>query len=85
MDHLVETEVDGRIGIFNPGTARVHVLNETATDAWLLSDGEHTAEQIVALLASAYGVDEEAIRVPVLRAVDLFHDEGLLRRQDDPG
>lgn len=82
--HVVEAEVDGHISLFNPLTSCAHVLNGTATDTWLLSDGDHTAEQIVTLLARAYGIDADQIRATVLHTVRLFHDEGLLRPPDGP-
>jgi hypothetical protein len=81
-DRLVETEVDGHISLYDPVTARVHVLNGTASDAWLLSDGDYTAEQIVGLLAAAYGVDADVIRSTVVDTVGLFRDEGLLCHED---
>jgi hypothetical protein len=78
VDHLVATVVDGHINLYDPMTARVHVLNGTASDAWRLSDGEHTAEQIVAQLASCYGVEADDIRSAVLGTVGRFREEGLL-------
>ncbi len=78
MSYVVETDVDGHIGLYNPVTVRVHVLNRTASDTWLLSDGEHTAREIVHLLAQAYQVDTEDIRATVLAAIETFRDQGLL-------
>lgn len=79
--HLVESTVDGHINLYDPVNSRVHVLNGTASDAWLLSDGEHTAEQIAALLAEAYAIDVETIRSSVLDTVGFFYNEGLLTRE----
>jgi hypothetical protein len=75
---ILETEVDGDISLYNPGNESVTILNGTASDVWMLCDGEHSAEEIISLLASSYGVDVEQIRDEVTRAIDEFVEAGLL-------
>ena len=54
--HILETEVNGEISLYDPRSESVLVLNQTASDVWRLSDGEQTLEEIVQLLAVAYQV-----------------------------
>ena len=55
--HVIETEVRGDISLYDAQHERVLVLNGTASDVWRLCDGDQTFDQIVALLARAYGVE----------------------------
>lgn len=75
---ILETEVDGEISLYNPTNEQVTILNGTASDVWLLCDGEHTRDEIVSLLASSYEVDEDQIRDEVVDAIEEFQDAGLL-------
>lgn len=76
--HIIETEVKGDISLFDAKTNQVVVLNSTASDVWRLSDGEHTLEEIVTLLASAYKTDPERIRNDVKTTIGQLVDEGFL-------
>jgi hypothetical protein len=77
-EHIVETEIDGEISLYNPTSDQVMVLNRTATDIWLLSDGEHTLAEMTALLALAYGVEAGEISDDVEKAVADFEENGFL-------
>lgn len=79
VPQILETEVDGEISLYDPGNESVTILNGTASDVWMLCDGEHSAEEIVSLLASSYDVDADQIRDAVTRAIDEFVESGLLR------
>lgn len=76
--NILETEVDGEISLYNPTNEQVTVLNGTASDVWLLCDGEHTQDEIVILLASSYQVDEDEIKDEVADAIEEFQNAGLL-------
>ena len=76
--NVLETEVDGDISLYDPESERVTVLNSSASDVWRLADGEHTFDEIVALLATAYGIDEDMIRQDVRQTVDEFVDARLI-------
>lgn len=80
--HIVESEVDGRISIFDPQTQEVSMLNDTASDVWRLSDGTSTLAQVVRLVAQAYGVEPDAIDEEVKATVKTFYDKGLLAEKD---
>ena len=78
--HLLASELDGDISLYDPVRSNVHVLNSTASDVWRLLDGEHTLDEIVELMARSYEVDPSDIRVHVARTLDAFTERGLLSR-----
>ncbi len=77
-EHVLETEVAGDISLYDAQTEKVLVLNGTASDIWRLCDGEQTVDQIVSLLAQAYGVSEDSIRPQVLETIETLVSEGFL-------
>ncbi len=81
---VVETEVDGRISVYDPETEQVTMLNETASDVWRLRDGTQSLEEMVEALARAYGVDADAIRQEVIDTVKQLHGNGLLSAPETP-
>nr|WP_231126664.1 PqqD family peptide modification chaperone [Motilibacter aurantiacus] len=66
------------ISAYSPCTDEVAFLNSTASDVWRLADGEHTAEELTALLAAAYGTTADALRDDVGRLLDGLVAAGLL-------
>ncbi len=76
--HLIETEVEGDIGLYDPSTEEVVVLNETASDIWRLCDGDLSLDGIVARLATAYGIAEAEIRDEVGDTIDDFRRRGFI-------
>ena len=70
-------DVGDCLAIYVPDTQRALTLNRSAADVYLLSTGEHTLSDIVGLLASSYGVQEDDIRDDVGAAVDHLREEGL--------
>ena len=81
-NHIVATDIDGDISLYDPSTEQVMVLNATASDVWLLSDGEHTLPEMVELLAGAYGVKPDDIKEEVKSTVASFIESGFI---DDGG
>ena len=73
-----ELELDGDISLYDPATRNAAVLNGTASDVWRLLDGEHSLEEIIELLAGAYGVETGAIRTDVERTVGELIESGFL-------
>jgi hypothetical protein len=71
-------ELDGDISLYDRATSQALLLNATASDVWRLLDGEHTVDEIVDLLAAAYGTDPAAIRPDVVRTVAELGAAGLL-------
>ena len=80
--HIVESEVDGRISLFDPESQEVSMLNDTASDVWRLCDGTSTIDQVVELMARAYDVEPDAVRDEVKATVTTFYDKGLLAGKD---
>ena len=81
--HILETEIEDEISIYDPHSEQVVVLNQTASDVWRLSDGESDLDEIVSLLAAAYGVEGEAIRGEVEETVRSLQDHGLLEMEQN--
>ena len=77
-DQIVETDIDGDLSLYDPSTEQVMVLNATATDVWLLSDGEHTLPEMVELLAKAYGVEPDDIKDEVEETISSFVENGFI-------
>lgn len=77
-DGVRELELDGDISLFDPATRNAAVLNGTASDVWRLLDGDHSLEEIVGLLARAYGVEPAEIRGDVTRTIDELTTSGFL-------
>ena len=80
--HVVETEVDGRVSLYDGQTEQVAMLNETASDVWRLCDGMQSLDEMVDALARAYGVEPDAIREQVTDTVTKFRCSGLLTAPD---
>ena len=76
--HILETEIGAEISLYDPKSDSVLVLNETASDVWRLCDGEHTLDELVELLAGAYGVESGSIQSDVEQAVSTMIGEGFL-------
>lgn len=77
-EHIIETEVQGDISLYDARHEQVLILNSTASDVWRLCDGEQTLDEIVDLLVGAYGGDREVIRIDVERTVSQLLEEGFL-------
>lgn len=71
-------EVEGEVSVYNPATASVVVLNRTASDVWVLSDGTQTQEGIASLLAASYGVPVETVRDDVGATIARLVAAGVL-------
>jgi len=59
---------------------RIHVLNETAREIFLLCDGRHTEEEIVAILAERFEVDEDSARLDARALLGSLVELGLVSR-----
>jgi hypothetical protein len=71
-------ELDGEISLYDRASRHALLLNGTASDIWRLADGAHTLEELVGLLAAAYGTDAAAIRGDVERTVRELAAAGFL-------
>lgn len=57
---------------------RMHVLNDTAREIYLLCDGTRTLDQIAAALRATYDVAPEKARADVLRVIRELDAAGVL-------
>lgn len=78
--HVIETTVDGDISLFNSSNESVTILNGTASDIWMLCDGDHSLDEIVDLLARSYEVDPAEIRPGVENTVVRLTKSNLFAR-----
>jgi hypothetical protein len=70
-------ESEQGVVIFDPGTDRVHHLNNTAAIVLELCDGHRSAEEIAALLGSAFAMAEPPI-IETRRCLGQLRQEGLV-------
>jgi hypothetical protein len=77
-DSVREVEVEGCLSLYRRDVDRVVVLNETASDVWRLADGTLHDDEIVELLATAYGVSADAIGDEVRATLARLVQEGFL-------
>ena len=78
IDAVREVEVDGCLSLYRRDVDRVLVLNETASDVWRLADGTLHDDEIVALLAAAYGLEPGTIDAEVRSTLARLVQEGFL-------
>ncbi|MGH9052712.1 MAG: PqqD family protein [Acidimicrobiia bacterium] len=76
--HIVQTEVEGDVSLYNPRREEVAILNATASDIWSLGDGTLTLEEIVERLARAYARPPDEIRDEVQDTVQALIEGGFL-------
>jgi len=61
-EDVVEETLDNETVLFDPVSAQIHRLNETATIVWDSCDGDRTTRQIAEKMTQAYEVEfEEAL------------------------
>ena len=57
---------------------RIHVLNVTAREIFLLCDGEHTEDEIGEIVAKRFDVEEDKARVDARELVRALIELGLV-------
>lgn len=75
---VVETELGEEISLYHATNEEVTMLNVTASDLWRLLDGETSLQEVIRLLAAAYGKGEDEIAAEVTAAVDRLAGAGLI-------
>jgi hypothetical protein len=75
---LAWREIDGEVVIISPEDSQVHELNETAALVWKFADGERTADEIAASLATEYDVASDSARKDVAELIAQLADKQLL-------
>ena len=80
VDRVIEHEVEEDLVLYDPTRDAVHILNSTAAVVWWLCDGQRTQEEIVARVASLYGVKPAAVAGDVQEVLCRLRDAGVVER-----
>ncbi len=80
VDRVIEHEVEEDLVLYDPSRDAVHILNTTASVVWWLCDGQRTQEEIVARVASLYGVKPAAVAGDVQEVLCRLRDAGVVER-----
>ena len=70
--------LDNELLLFHPAQAQIMYCNETASVIWQLCDGQHTTQEIVALLAAAYPEAAEIMAGDVETTLQQFSQHGAI-------
>ena len=79
-DDLIFRQVDDDFVVYDPVTDRTALLNLSAAAVLDLCDGSHTAAEIAAEVAAAFGEPEGDILVEVEKTLMDFTIQGFLAR-----
>ena len=77
--------VTGEALVADPAANRVHVLNRSATAAWVLSDGTRDVMRLVAELAELAECDHPRVEVDIERLLGVLEAEGLIEYLPNQG
>jgi hypothetical protein len=77
---LPSTDLGDEYLFYDRDQDRVHVLNGTAREIFLLCDGKRTEEEIGREMAGRYGVEVETALKDARETIDRLVDLGLLQR-----
>lgn len=77
-DTVTEIELGDELSVFDTATGTALALNRTARDIWALADGKSDVDDIVAILAKAYGTAPDSIAAEVHAAVAELTAAGVL-------
>jgi pyrroloquinoline quinone biosynthesis protein D len=71
--------LDDELVLYDPCSARAHVLNATAARMWELCDGARTTSSVAREIAASYALDDEQAHADVREFVEDLGQAGLLR------
>ncbi|HKQ61884.1 MAG TPA: PqqD family protein [Candidatus Polarisedimenticolaceae bacterium] len=69
---------------YDSRTDKVHVLNETARQLYLLCDGTRSVGEVVREFAATYRIDERTAQEDACAAIEQLLELGVLRRTRPP-
>lgn len=75
---IVGKIVDNEAVLVIPETGKVKVLNDVGARVWSLSDGQHSVENIIAIISNEYQVDPEQVEVDVLEFIKELLDKQII-------
>ncbi len=70
--------IDDELLLFHPGEGAILYCNPTASLIWQLCDGQHTVQEIAALLGAAFPEAAEAIAADVEATLQQFLRHGAI-------
>jgi hypothetical protein len=80
-----EAPLQSELMLFDPATSRFFVLNRTMAYVWKRCDSDATLDALVGALGEEFdGVDADAARGDVERALDELISAGLVTRTGEP-
>lgn len=71
-------EADGENALYDPSSASVHLLNETALAIWDLCDGETRPEEMIEAICELTATPAEVVSEDVERILMEFHGAHLV-------
>ena len=84
-DDLIFRQVDEDFVVYDPVTDRTALLNLSAAAVLDLCDGSHTAAEIAAEVAAAFGEPERDILADVEKTLNNFTAQGFFEPARDQG
>jgi PqqD family protein of HPr-rel-A system len=76
--HVLVTDLDGEVTLYDSVRSEVHALNETASEIWRLLDERRRFDDVLGRFAAAHGVDPDSVRASVTETISRFVELGLL-------
>jgi hypothetical protein len=70
--------IDDELLLFHPGETKILYCNQTASLIWQLCDGQHTVEEITALLSDAFPEAADTIAADVEATLQEFLQPGAI-------
>jgi hypothetical protein len=70
--------IDDELLLFHPGETKILYCNQTASLIWQLCDGQHTVEEITALLSDAFPEAADTIAADVEATLQEFLQQGAI-------
>ena len=64
--------------VYDPSSASVHVLNETATAIWSLCDGKTDPDEMIVAICTISGLPREVVEEDVARILGEFEQVGII-------
>ncbi len=77
-DYRLE-KMDDELLLFHPAQTKILYCNETASLIWQLCNGEHTTQEIVEMLSTAYPEAAKAIPGDVAATLSRFFEHGAIQ------
>lgn len=77
---IKELEIDNELILSDPGTGKIHVLNETSRLIWDMADGMHTIKDIEHKIKEQFqSVSDHEIRKDIERFIEELTGKELLK------